>query len=333
MNPVLVINKQPFNPETIEEIHLAAHMFRLDQDVFFFPYIGQYGLDTVVQNVNYDWYMFDNMLYDISTGQLPQSKIWEASLLNLRPVTDDAPYFFNYNKGIPDAMAVPMWLGIIVIGWFLFNWIKGWQLTSFTENTPVELRKKFGLLAFMVFLLGFAYFFIQAYLFQILNLKLSSPSQSFSLLLFTFLLGNGLGSLLTNRFKKALPMKLMIYIAVIVLVSLLTVYVLLPLWNARLSEIGIAILLLLPSFFIGIPFPILLKITARYKDKDAIPVLLGISSVAGVAASIFAIIASILYGYGFVFLLGLLSYGLLIIIAYRLKKLEARQNKTIKIIE
>lgn len=326
MNPVLVIKKQPFGRKKIEDIHLSAHILRLDMDAFFFPYLEQYSLDTIVQNINFGWYMFDDLIYDISTGKYPPNKLWEASLLNLRPVTDDSPYFFNYNRGIPDTMTIPLWLGIFIIGWFLANWRKGWQLASHTGNQPVELHKKFGVLAFMVFLLGFSYFFIQAYLFQILNLKLSSPSQSFSLLLFSFLLGNGMGSLLTKWFEKALARKLTIYTGAIIAVNLLTVYVLLPFWDTQLSEFGIATLLLLPAFFIGIPFPLLLKITASYTNKKAIPVLLGISSVAGVAASIFAIILSILYGYRFVFLLGLFGYGLLMVTAYRSKSLESEKE-------
>ncbi|MEX2565035.1 MAG: hypothetical protein WD431_03760 [Cyclobacteriaceae bacterium] len=323
MNPVLVIKKKPFDIKTIENLHLAAHYLRLDEDVFFFPYVEQVAIDTIEQIVNDDWYMFDKLLYDISTGDISQNKLWEASLLNLKPVTDDSPYFFNYNQGIPDSMAIPMLLGVVIIVWFLFNWFKGWKLASFDDSNQADLREKFGVLTFLVFLLGFSYFFIQAYLFQVLNLKLSSPSQSFSLLLFTFLLGNGLGSLFTRGFKKNLSGKLIIYTAAIVVVNLLTVYVLLPLWYPSLSEMGIAILLLLPSFFIGIPFPLLLKMAVGFKGKNAIPVLLGISSVAGVAASIFAIVISILYGYRLVFLLGLIGYSLLIMMGYRLKSLKS----------
>ena len=135
-----------------------------------------------------------------------------------------------------------------------------------------------------------------------------------------------MGSLLTKWFNKDLARKLTIYTGAIIAVNLLTVYVLLPFWDTQLSEFGIATLLLLPAFFIGIPFPLLLKITASYTNKKAIPVLLGISSVAGVAASIFAIILSILYGYRFVFLLGLFGYGLLMVTAYRSKSLESEKE-------
>lgn len=325
MNPVLVIKKKPFDKETIEEIHAVAHYLELDKDVFYFPYIKQTGLDTIVQNVNYEWYMFDNLLYDISSGAYPFSKLWESAPMNLKPVTDDSPYFFNYNNGIPDAMTIPLWLGIFIVGWFLVNWMNKWKSVSFTENTTLAFRKKFSALALISFLLGFSYILIQGYLFQVFNLKLSSPSQSFSLLLFTFLLGNGIGSLMTINFKKSLYKKIIGYTALIITACVLTVYVLLPIWYDQLSEFWIVVFLLFPSFFIGIPFPLLLKIAASFKDKKIISYLLGISSVAGVAASIFAIVISILYGYSFVLLLGLLGYGLLILITYRLKKLKIVQ--------
>lgn len=325
MNPVLVIKKTPFEQEIIEEVHRIAHYLELDQDAFYFPYIKQEGLDTIVRNVNYQWFMFDDLIYDISSGTYPHDELWKTASINLRPVSDDSPYFFNYNNGIPDAMATPLWLGIFIIGWFLFNHVNKWKSVSFYEDTSVTAQKKFRVLALLVFLLGFSYILIQGYLFQVLNLKLSSPSQSFSLLLFTFLLGNGMGSLMTRAFKKNLPQKLTVYAALIIIACLVTVYVLLPMWYERLSEFWVAILLLFPSFFIGVPFPLLLRIATSFKEKQIISYLLGISSVAGVAASIFAIVISILYGYSYVFLLGLLGYAVLIVMAYRLKNPEIVQ--------
>ncbi|GMN11055.1 hypothetical protein MTsPCn9_22400 [Croceitalea sp. MTPC9] len=325
MNPVLVIKKTPFEQEIIEEVHRIAHYLELDQDAFYFPYIKQEGLDTIVRNVNYQWFMFDDLIYDISSGTYPHDELWKTASINLRPVSDDSPYFFNYNNGIPDAMATPLWLGIFIIGWFLFNHVNKWKSVSFYEDTAVTAQKKFRVLALLVFLLGFSYILIQGYLFQVLNLKLSSPSQSFSLLLFTFLLGNGMGSLMTRAFKKNLPQKLTVYAALIIIACLVTVYVLLPMWYERLSEFWVAILLLFPSFFVGVPFPLLLRIATSFKEKQIISYLLGISSVAGVAASIFAIVISILYGYSYVFLLGLLGYAVLIVMAYRLKKTEIVQ--------
>ncbi|MCB0376240.1 MAG: hypothetical protein KDD04_10005, partial [Sinomicrobium sp.] len=112
MNPVLVIRKNPFPPETVEEIHLAAHQARLDEDVFFFPYVEQINYSKLAQgNIDFDWFMFDNLLYDISKGKYPINEIWEASILNLRPAFDNTPFFFNYNTGIPDALSIPVLLG------------------------------------------------------------------------------------------------------------------------------------------------------------------------------------------------------------------------------
>ena len=178
----------------------------------------------------------------------------------------------------------------------------------------------------MALLLGFSYFFVQAYLFQILNLKLSSPIQSFSLLLFVFLLGNGLGSLTTKLYDKALPRKLMMAALAIIIVNLLTVFALLPILGANLSKAGIVVALILPSFFIGMPFPLLLKMAAEYRDKNAIPIVLGVSSVAGVAASVFANVISISSGYQMVFLLGLSGYGALVLVTnwYRVREKKVK---------
>ena len=97
-------------------------------------------------------------------------------------------------------------------------------------------------------------------------------------------------------------------------------YILLPIWYDQLSEFGIVAFLLVPSFFIGVPFPLLLKTAASFKDKKTVPFLLGISSAAGVSASIFAIVISIIFGYKFVFLFGLVGYSLVVVAAYGLKQ-------------
>ena len=320
MNPVMVIQRSPLSKEKVEAIHLAAHEFGLDKDVFFFPFIEQIGSnDIALGNINSEWYMFDNLLYGISREKYPYSNLWEASLLNLRPAFDDKPFFFNYSSGIPDALSIPVWLGIAILIWFLYKSVTGWKLEGISS---ISQNKKFRLLAGLVFVLGFSYFFVQAYLFQILNLKLSNPSQSFSLLLFTFLLGNGAGSLLTNKFKKALLKKVVVAAASIIGVCLVTVFALLPVVYNNLNEFGIATILLLPSFFIGIPFPIFLKIGAKLDNKNAVATLLAISSVAGVAASVFAISISILYGYKIAFIVGLAGYALIVLGTLRLGTIE-----------
>lgn len=329
MNPVMVIQNRPLDKEKTEAAHLAVHELRLDGDVLFFPYIEQISINNASKgNIDFNWYMFDNLLYDISNEKYPYSNLWEASLLNLRPAFDDKPFFFNYTSGIPDALSIPVWLGIAILIWFLYKSATGWKLEGISS---VSQSNKFRFLAALVFVLGFSYFFVQAYLFQILNLKLSNPSQSFSLLLFTFLLGNGAGSLLTNKFKKALPKKVVVAAASIIGVCLLTVFALLPFLYDSLSEFGIAAILLLPSFFVGIPFPIFLKIAAKHDNKNAVPILLAVSSVAGVAASVFAISISILYGYKFVFLAGLAGYALIVIGALRLGSIENKIEIATKI--
>ena len=118
----------------------------------------------------------------------------------------------------------------------------------------------------------------------------------------------------------------MLYTLAIVGASILTVLFLIPFFDTRLSEIGIVAILLLPSFCIGIPFPIILKIGAKIKYKNVIPTLLGISSVAGVSASVFAIILSILYGYKVVLLVGIGAYLLVIVGATKLKFMNKKDT-------
>lgn len=101
MNPVLVMKKHPFEQKMMEKVHATAHYEELDRDLIYFPYIQQEGLDTTVQNVNYKWYMFDDLLYDISKGSYAYDKLWKAASINLSPVSDDSPYFLIITTAYP----------------------------------------------------------------------------------------------------------------------------------------------------------------------------------------------------------------------------------------
>mgnify|MGYP003641107108 CR=1 FL=1 len=305
MMPVMVIKKAPFEKEETEIKHALAHQFNFDRATFFMPNVQQVKGDTLVENKNYQWYMFDQLIYGISQNEFNYQQISEAALLNLEPVSDESPYFFNYENGIPKSLTNLFILSLIIMGWVIYKTARGWK---FRQEIEQATRKKLNFLAFVVFVLGIGYFFVQSYLFQILNLQLSNPAQSFSLLLFTFLLGNSLGSLVTGLFRKNFLLKAGVYSLIVALVMIaVSIFVVPGFAGSEVPQSFMIVILLIPAFFVGIPFPSLLKEVSG-EQEYILPLFLGISSLVSMATAVMVIVVSMLWGYSCVLWLGVTGY-------------------------
>ncbi|NOX85669.1 MAG: hypothetical protein GXO86_06860 [Chlorobi bacterium] len=322
--PVLVIKKTPFDRSEAQIKHLLAHRNNFGSGVFFIPYIPQIKVDTVFENKSYQWYMFDQLIYGISQNKFNYQQISEAALLNLKPVTDDSPYFFNYENGIPRSLMSLFILSLIIMGWIIFRTVKGWK---FRQDTRPSTQKKFKFLAIIIFLLGISYFFIQSYLFQVMNLQLSNPAQSFSLLLFTFLLGNGLGSFYSGLFRKNFMLKAGFYSLIVAIVMFGISVFLIPVLAANeVSQLFMIVILLVPAFIIGIPFPLILKEVSA-EQEYILPLFLGISSLVSMATAVIVIIITMLWGYSYLLWLGISGYLLIAVLLVRNYRITLKTEK------
>ncbi|MCB0751452.1 MAG: hypothetical protein KDC52_08265, partial [Ignavibacteriae bacterium] len=142
MKPLLVIKKTPFTKSEINERHFVAHRLNFDKGISFFPFIQQLEFDTVLLGENYRLTMFDNVLYDVSVNKYSFHEVTERAAINLHPVYDDSPFFFNYELGIPQNLNPLIFVGIIlsIISTYMFkkNW--GMVLEYKTNNELVAKR-------------------------------------------------------------------------------------------------------------------------------------------------------------------------------------------------
>ncbi len=327
-NPVLVIKKKPFTKEEIAGRHLLSHRLSFDKGVTFFPYIKQIKIDKKLsEEVELKWEMFDKILYNVAQGNLTFSQLTQKASVNLNPVTDDSPFFFNYELGIPKSLNMLTIVGIILFLWILLKFKKGWQVNVVVENIPVTFFNKIAVIAF---LLGFAYILIQSFLFQSLNLYLNNPLMSFSLLLFAFLLGNGIGSFSSNYIKKNRIGTLIPVILLLLLILFIESFLLIP--NLSGNNYELFVIVLIPAILIGIPFPILLLELAEFKNFNAISILLGISGVAGFIGAIFTLIFATLIGYSFIFYISVIVYFAIISLLFFFKKNNYKKNAEINLL-
>lgn len=325
MKPLLVIKKNPFTKIEIAIRHILSHKAGFDRGISFFPFIKQIEIDTVAQGLNVEWSMFDNVLYDISKNNYTFHDFTEKASINLHPVTDNSPFFFNYELGLPDNLNVLIFAGIILLVLSLYLFKKNWGI-NFGEIKENELIKRNSkTLTIISFLLGFTYILSELYLFQAMNLQLNNPLKSFSLLLLAFLLGNGTGSYLTSYIKRNRLRAIGLSIVGIILILAVEAFVLLPNLMTSVSEFYLFLLVFIPAIVIGIPFPLLLTEMNEHKLNNGIAVLLSISGIAGFIGSIFTISIAILAGYSFV----LYVAGILYVVIIVLTALSLMQSKQV----
>lgn len=320
MKPVIVIKKSKFTKEEIEPRHFIAHQTGMNKGVFYFPFVEQIKIDTALfREQSFQWQMFDQILYDAADNRYSVSEVSKSTGFNLSPTFDDSPFFYNFNIGLPDNMAVLLLVLIVVLVWLIVKFRKSYGLSSSDELTDTQrgLFKKYSLISI---LLGASYFLMQAYSFQILNLNLDSPTKSISLLLFLFLLGNGFGSLLASIIKKDYLLFISIAVFAVIIASLIEYFLLLPALRENSKLFWLIASIGIPAFLLGIPFPLLLKLTVKINSSNGIALLLGLSSIGGAAASSLAIIMALIYGFKSVIILALLIYAIILYIIQTTKK-------------
>src|SRR5690606_12289018 len=191
---------------------------------------------TVILGQNVRWSMFDNVLYDVSQNKYDFHELTRKASINLHPVTDNSPFFFNYELGLPDNLNVLIFAGIVLLVLSIYMFKKEWGMSINTHKETELSRKNLRTLTILSFLLGFTYILSESYLFQALNLQLNNPLKSFSLLLFSFLLGNGIGSYFSNFIKKERMRLIGSSVVSIILILVVTAFLILPNLEPGISE-------------------------------------------------------------------------------------------------
>lgn len=297
MMPVVVIKKTPFTVAEIQPWHVLAHYLGYDRGIMFFPFIKQIEFDTTLSNgLDYNYAMFNQILVDISQGRYNFHQFSEKAAVNFHPVYDDSPYFFNYELGLPDNLISLLIVLILTAAFTIWAFGKKWFVKFNENNKDNKYSRLFNYAALIVLLINISDILIQAYIFQKLNLNLSSPLKSFTILLFGFLLGSGIGSLLTKLFKPSLKI-LQITLLLAILITAVEVFLILPSAINVTANGLLFLIVLLPAIFIGIPFPVILAQVSQFNDKNGIATLLGIAGIGYFIGSIAIVIIATLWGY------------------------------------
>ncbi len=224
---------------------------------------------------------------------------------NLVPTTDDRPFFYQIEWGLPGPLATLLVLTALVV------------LIYLAVTARVYWRQggaRFGALALFFALLGAAYMLVMVPLVQRFYLLAGNPTLALVVTLEGLLLGAGLGSLLSSRLQGTLRRPVVLVLAG--LVALITAEALLyPLFRDSLLQASLPVRILsifaltLPlGLLVGMPFPSGLRMAGR-RLPAAVPTLWGLNAIAAVAGSVLASAIAMTFGFQAVLLVGAGMYA------------------------
>lgn len=254
--PVLVIGKNEFQRSDMEETFrdLANKNF----NPIFLPYVAENG----------------------SLGELAVSdersihEFLQNARVQLAPTTDAKPFFYNTEKGLPDSLTALLIAVFFITGIFGFE---VYQVHKKDMDVRRRQRKK-EIWSFSGYfaIIGISFMLIEIYLIQRFQLYLGHPTYSLSVVLFTLLLGGGIGSLITSYLPGSLLKKGIRWLGLTIgLLALVYGFGLNYIMKGTIQlpivyRIAITVITMFPmGFLMGMPFPLGLKALNRERPEKA----------------------------------------------------------------
>jgi hypothetical protein len=251
---------------------------------------------------------------------------------NLRPASDDQPYFFHFFKwqtlpevlqlrerggaSLTDAGYLVLVATLLqaVIASLLLILLPIWVYRR--RSDPAEQGVRRSMVIGYFFLLGLAFLFIEIAFIQKLLLFLHHPLYAIAVVLSSFLVFSGLGSAWLGRVPPGGHSRLLVQsitgIVVLGMVYLLSLGPLLShlAWLPDAMRILVSVVLIAPlAFCMGMPFPLGLERLADYAP-GLIPWAWAINGCASVISAVLATLLAMHFGFPTVIAVALVLYAL-----------------------
>lgn len=299
--PVMILKRSPFTRGESEAMYAKAQ--ELGFISLFFPYVETEGSDLVLSAVE--------------SGKIDTDSLISASMYDLFPPSDDRPFFYKVEKGLPRNLSSLLNSSIVVCA---LTVILPAAYMGFRSGSGTRRRVKgrqepsFSRVIIFVSLLGVTYILVEYALIQKFILYLGNPTVAAAVILTFLLSSSGLGGLYSDRFDRgSVPRNAMRALLVAGFLSLLYTFLLPLILRASLGvgfsvRVLVCFLSLFPlGFVMGVPFPSSIRLI---KDAyhDYIPWLFGVDSVFSVLGMVFAVVVALSYGFNGVLMLGGVCY-------------------------
>ncbi len=310
-----VLKKTPLTPEETENIR--SFSARMLFDPVLLPDIVKEERSRY--NLLEDESLF-TYLDAIVSGRQPQ--LLSDYDFHILPANDNKPYFSRFLKPgtfkkLRDTFGTET-MPFLELG-YLIVWVTLLQsaiLAFLLIILPLlRLSRKGGnktptLVYFAA--LGLGYMFAEIIFIQRFILYFGHPVYAISAAISTMMIASGIGSLYSERLPDALKasrmstliIALLLFIYMLVFTPILTTTIQLPL---ALKVITAFVLLAIPSFFMGIPFPAGIRILYR-SQEDYIPWAWGINGCLSVIATSVATLIAVEGGFSAVMIMAVMCY-------------------------
>jgi len=295
---VFVLKKTPFKPTTVFQMYQAIRHFELESMLSYFPYIKEAGA-------------INPALMALGSGGITLEDL-EAMVrergYDISPVEDNRPFFYKFEVGIPESVALVFWLSVILFALIIgippvYGWKRSIQERAFLNNKR-SFKKVLLRSAVLFSMLGMGFMLIEISFIQRFILFLGHPVLSLIVLLFSLLAGAGIGSLWSGRFSSDQITKGISLSSLLIVGTVLVYTYCLPmLFNQLLglsiaARVSITVIILIPlGFLMGIPFPLGIKWLKEKTLRNCIPWMWGINGASSVLGSTMTIVIAISFGF------------------------------------
>ncbi len=234
---------------------------------------------------------------------------------NIGPLTDNMPFFFQYEKPenifkYKNSVIYNLFVSIVQI--LIFSVLLIFLPVYILKRKHMNMRYNFNYIIYF-FSIGIGFMLIEIGLIQKAVLFLGHPTYSFIAVVFSILLFSGLGSLFSAYFNKNIFKLVVISLSAVIILTLLYLFYMDDLLNAILPEnmylrmVIIGLFLSPIGFAMGIPLPKGIQMVSA-KDSNFIPVAMAVNSVASVLAAASSLPFAMLYGFTAIFLTAITAY-------------------------
>ncbi len=327
--PVFVLKKTPLEPTEMVSIHQSIHKLGYDPTLSYLPTIKWGGGAAHVEEARFDeCAMLFPPVVALSRGEIGLGDVegvLQENSLDISPVTDDSPFFYKFEAGIPLSVSLVLWASIVML--LLVILIPAIYLrkrVSYREVKPKNrtvLNKNLFSLVVLFSMLGVGFMLVEISAIQRFVLFLGQPVLSLAVLLFSLLVGAGLGSMYSARFAARKISRIIAIISVSVFALLITYAFSLSFILEQLLGLALVIRLLATialltplGFLMGFLFPSGIRLLKEMGMEEYIPWMWGINGVASVLGSAATIVVAINLGFTEALLIGAACYFIVFLV-------------------
>lgn len=312
--PVFVLKKSPLTLQEAERVHEQMHERGFTTLSSFIPFIEQeMHLISLGEGIYQQHPMLNQVLYMMSKGEVSAEDLIKMTDFNLKAVSDNDPFFYKFNIGLPALLSFLLIFSTIAM-------IGGWVIKPGYMKEDISRKSSICLLLFFS-ALGIGFMMIEIPLIQKFTLFLGQPVYSLTILLFSVLIGAGMGSWFSGQMGRIRTLlKLRLAVMMVSAITIIYVIFLNPFFQLLLGSpfyiraLASFILLMPLGFFLGMPFPLGMKLLAELDLEHLVPRMWGVNGIGSVLGSALSIALAISFGFSYALILGIALYSFIYIL-------------------